>query len=126
MCSSDLLGLTKKFEDGILYFVNDLKKNIEEGDKNYLSILDRADEYIKKNNLEFPEEPEARIIESDPECITNPILKLDLEKYNIKSIIWATGYTQVDRKSTRLNSSHKPISYAVFCLKKKNKPIYIL
>ena len=27
-----------------------------------------------------------------------------------------------DRKSTRLNSSHKPISYAVFCLKKKNKP----
>ena len=26
-----------------------------------------------------------------------------------------------DRKSTRLNSSHKPISYAVFCLKKKKK-----
>ena len=25
-----------------------------------------------------------------------------------------------DRKSTRLNSSHKPISYAVFCLKKNN------
>src|SRR5258708_11577581 len=27
-----------------------------------------------------------------------------------------------DRKSTRLNSSHQIISYAVFCLKKKNKP----
>ena len=27
----------------------------------------------------------------------------------------------VDRKSTRLNSSHPVISYAVFCLKKKNK-----
>src|SRR3989442_7443060 len=27
----------------------------------------------------------------------------------------------VDRKSTRLNSSHVRISYAVFCLKKKNK-----
>src|SRR5438094_3260988 len=26
----------------------------------------------------------------------------------------------VDRKSTRLNSSHRTISYAVFCLKKKN------
>src|SRR5438309_3092540 len=26
-----------------------------------------------------------------------------------------------DRKSTRLNSSHSSISYAVFCLKKKNK-----
>src|SRR3712207_7536438 len=29
-----------------------------------------------------------------------------------------------DRKSTRLNSSHANISYAVFCLKKKNKKIY--
>src|SRR2546430_5276722 len=28
-----------------------------------------------------------------------------------------------DRKSTRLNSSHSQISYAVFCLKKKNKVI---
>src|SRR3712207_8410833 len=28
---------------------------------------------------------------------------------------------EVDRKSTRLNSSHANISYAVFCLKKKNK-----
>src|SRR5688572_31728480 len=27
----------------------------------------------------------------------------------------------VDRKSTRLNSSHSQISYAVFCLKKKNR-----
>src|SRR5690625_7122730 len=28
--------------------------------------------------------------------------------------------TEIDRKSTRLNSSHVAISYAVFCLKKKN------
>src|SRR5438874_3337827 len=31
---------------------------------------------------------------------------------------WASEYCQ-DRKSTRLNSSHVEISYAVFCLKKK-------
>src|SRR5437764_8022551 len=31
------------------------------------------------------------------------------------------GYVKLDRKSTRLNSSHRCISYAVFCLKKKNK-----
>src|SRR3712207_7835482 len=31
------------------------------------------------------------------------------------------GYRWVDRKSTRLNSSHANISYAVFCLKKKKK-----
>src|SRR5258708_23171369 len=32
----------------------------------------------------------------------------------------ATNLPLVDRKSTRLNSSHQIISYAVFCLKKKN------
>src|SRR2546421_9369910 len=31
------------------------------------------------------------------------------------------GAAPVDRKSTRLNSSHDQISYAVFCLKKKKK-----
>src|SRR3712207_8695305 len=31
-----------------------------------------------------------------------------------------------DRKSTRLNSSHANISYAVFCLKKKKEKTYIL
>src|SRR5690242_21141072 len=31
------------------------------------------------------------------------------------------GPTRIDRKSTRLNSSHMSISYAVFCLKKKKK-----
>src|SRR3712207_7913827 len=30
----------------------------------------------------------------------------------------------IDRKSTRLNSSHANISYAVFCLKKKKKEYY--
>src|SRR5947208_10372728 len=33
-----------------------------------------------------------------------------------------SGPRVVDRKSTRLNSSHQIISYAVFCLKKKNMP----
>src|SRR5256886_13281962 len=32
----------------------------------------------------------------------------------------APGHVLQDRKSTRLNSSHSQISYAVFCLKKKN------
>src|SRR5690349_22203629 len=31
------------------------------------------------------------------------------------------GRVRIDRKSTRLNSSHVEISYAVFCLKKKKK-----
>src|SRR2546427_6215998 len=38
----------------------------------------------------------------------------------VKRRINAAG---TDRKSTRLNSSHSQISYAVFCLKKKNRKI---
>src|SRR5437762_1327719 len=34
------------------------------------------------------------------------------------------GARIVDRKSTRLNSSHRCISYAVFCLKKKKRPLF--
>src|SRR6266581_5583869 len=33
--------------------------------------------------------------------------------------------SEVDRKSTRLNSSHPSISYAVFCLKKKKQPLEV-
>src|SRR4051794_41337987 len=36
-------------------------------------------------------------------------------------LVVATPVVALDRKSTRLNSSHPSISYAVFCLKKKKK-----
>src|SRR5690606_41582172 len=37
------------------------------------------------------------------------------------SLGYRRTYKNIDRKSTRLNSSHVKISYAVFCLKKTNK-----
>src|SRR5437870_7806126 len=39
------------------------------------------------------------------------------QEFSERVVVWARG--GVDRKSTRLNSSHVAISYAVFCLKKK-------
>src|SRR5207245_3491116 len=38
--------------------------------------------------------------------------------------VHAASLNQLDRKSTRLNSSHGSISYAVFCLKKKKDENY--
>src|SRR5205085_4088819 len=38
---------------------------------------------------------------------------------------WRVSEGKLDRKSTRLNSSHSQISYAVFCLKKKINNSYI-
>src|SRR2546427_6245952 len=46
----------------------------------------------------------------------------DRELHRLDVLVFATGFdalTSTDRKSTRLNSSHSQISYAVFCLKKK-------
>src|SRR2546421_8290087 len=37
--------------------------------------------------------------------------------------LFASGGDGTDRKSTRLNSSHDQISYAVFCLKKKKQKV---
>src|SRR2546430_5689504 len=44
-----------------------------------------------------------------------------LDDYWILNLVDRVLEVYRDRKSTRLNSSHSQISYAVFCLKKKNK-----
>ena len=87
-----LVGLTKAFADGKVSFQEDLVKNLQAGDQNYLDLLDAADAYIERNGLDLPEEPEARRAYPDAECIRNPILELDLAAAGITSIIWATGY----------------------------------
>src|SRR5438876_6714670 len=49
------------------------------------------------------------------EAVVACVLQLQIA---FQKLQWASG---PDRKSTRLNSSHPSISYAVFCLKKKKK-----
>lgn len=88
-----LVGLTKSFENGVARFNDDLVRNLNNGDANYLALLDAADAYIESNGLDLPEEPEARKVVPDPECVSNPILELNLAEADIRSIIWATGYT---------------------------------
>src|SRR3712207_8914005 len=90
--------------------------------------------------------PYTTLFRSDPEIFQNPVLYVwepgfwqiqpseaeNLRRYLLKGgfVIfddfegpdhWNNLVAQIDRKSTRLNSSHANISYAVFCLKKKNK-----
>ncbi|MDW3224913.1 MAG: NAD(P)/FAD-dependent oxidoreductase [Paracoccaceae bacterium] len=89
-----LVGMTRSFEDGILTFAPDLARNIAQGDANYLSILDEADEYVVREGLDLPPEPKARDIGPDPDSIKNPTLELDLSQAGITTIIWATGFTQ--------------------------------
>src|SRR2546427_1513140 len=46
-----------------------------------------------------------------------------ISDYNNYDQLLSYNNNMLDRKSTRLNSSHSQISYAVFCLKKKKKKI---
>lgn len=87
-----LHGMAREYTDGTLTFAEDLRANVANGDASYLAMLDEADAYIERNGLDLPEEPEARVLGPDPECMTNPVLSLDLAAAGITSVIWATGY----------------------------------
>lgn len=87
-----LAGRAETFKDGIMYFASDLANNIAAGDANYISMLDAADAYVAREGLDLPEEPDARNMLPDPQCMTDPILQLNLADEGITSIIWATGY----------------------------------
>jgi putative flavoprotein involved in K+ transport len=87
-----LLGRTHSVKKNVMRFEPDLAKNIANGNSYTLSLLDQADEYVIRNGLDFPLEPEAREVLPDPDCVTNPILEINLEKAGINSIVWATGF----------------------------------
>ena len=87
-----LVGRAQVFNNGAMQFAPDLARNIAMGDANYLSVLDAADAHIARNGFDFPEEPEARNLEPDPACVTDPILEMNLKDAGITSIIWATGF----------------------------------
>ena len=88
-----LVGRTERYSDGKLTFATDLTRNIRNGDAYLQDLLDEADAFVARNGLDLPEDPEARTLLSDPACMTDPILSLDLAKAGITTIIWATGFS---------------------------------
>src|SRR5256885_11675977 len=79
--------------------------------------------------------PAKHTVLSNASCTTNclaPVAKVLHESFGIRTGIMTTVHSYTndqeildlpqDRKSTRLNSSHLVISYAVFCLKQKQNP----
>src|SRR3989442_10928111 len=59
--------------------------------------------------------------------IVTPKFLMQNTKYAVLAItVVAAIVTPTDRKSTRLNSSHVRISYAVFCLKKKKRQTHLI
>src|SRR5438045_4636128 len=66
--------------------------------------------------------PYTTLFRSRPRRVTSPVMAMSCRAGRRESAeTRAVAMVTPDRKSTRLNSSHLGISYAVFCLKKKNK-----
>ena len=89
-----LTGLTKGYDNGVLSFTDDLRANVAGGDEYYNEMLDLADAYVERTGLDLPEEPEAREVYPDPDCLSNPLNGIDLAAEGVTSIIWATGFRQ--------------------------------
>src|SRR5206468_8089869 len=75
---------------------------------------------MQRTGDEFPErrevgEPGARRII----MVRRGVVDVGSNPDDIRNVLLPDESEQLDRKSTRLNSSHDQISYAVFCLKKK-------
>ena len=87
-----LVGMTAGYDNGRIRFAPDLADNLLAGDANCFSLMDEADAYVARNGIDLPEEPTARQLAKDPDCVTAPLLDLDLAKAGVTTILWATGY----------------------------------
>jgi putative flavoprotein involved in K+ transport len=88
-----LLGRVTAVSGDTLAIEPGLSATLAAGDKPYFVFLDMVDEHVQRSGMNAPAEPQARIIERDPDCVRTPITQLHLSKEGISSVIWATGYT---------------------------------
>ena len=83
-----LLGRLQEVKDGDLILADDLTQNLAKGDETLEAFKKAADDYAKKNGLEFPteQEPDAKT------TIPTPVSRLNVEDEGIRAIVWAAGF----------------------------------
>lgn len=87
-----LTGMLTGCEGTRLSFADDLARNVAQGDAYLADLFDEIDAHIAREGQDLAEEPAARRVLPDPDCMTRPTLSLDMAKAGITTIIWATGY----------------------------------
>src|SRR5690554_7630291 len=80
----------------------------------YTTLFRSLNEHIKEAFTDVDFNTEMPIVTGYAQCVEGLMRTFD-RGYSEMT------FSKIDRKSTRLNSSHVRISYAVFCLKKKKK-----
>lgn len=87
-----LLGSADGYANGVLSIADDLANNIAGGDASYLELIRQADAWVERTGADLPEQPEAHVLGTDPDCITDPLRELDLAEAGIGTVMWATGF----------------------------------
>src|SRR2546427_8078137 len=121
------LGLWFSCLDGVPARADDARTaRPQEGDRFVFPFGDREGQLVTLEDLPlggpqqpaYPMDPGAKIVRNGSTLNLVALVRFDPAQLTEETrALSAEG----DRKSTRLNSSHSQISYAVFCLKKKKK-----
>src|SRR5690348_17891313 len=89
-----------------------------------LSLHDALPIFLEWAVPGYREEQIQHLLRGLPKTLRVPLMPLEPKAKEIAAELQVRDHS-LDRKSTRLNSSHPSISYAVFCLKKKKNNIFI-
>src|SRR5690625_6970985 len=103
---------------GLPYVINDVIPSLEK------LVARTAEQFRDKYGIDARVNTTVTDVDPEKQVVTALDTQTNKEfQVEYDRLLIASGSTPVspeDRKSTRLNSSHVAISYAVFCLKKKN------
>jgi putative flavoprotein involved in K+ transport len=78
--------------DGAIDIAPGLATDLANGDGVYTAFLDMADAHVKRDALNLPDDADARLMLPDPQCVREPLRRLDFRASDIHSVVWATGY----------------------------------
>ena len=87
-----LVGRLQSASDGMLSFAADLHESLAYGEAAYSAFLETADAFVEHKKMAMPVEPQARTTSPDPQCVVDPVRRLDSGAKGISSVIWSTGY----------------------------------
>src|SRR6516225_5681250 len=119
----DIASVSRGYEDPPTFIVREggkpaigLGVSMADG-ANIITLGDNLKQAMKSITAELPVGIEVTQIADQPHIVDESVSEFVKSFGEALAIVLAVG---LDRKSTRLNFSHMSISYAVFCLKKKN------
>jgi putative flavoprotein involved in K+ transport len=88
-----LVGRLKSANGGVLRFSTDVRESLEFGDAAYFAFLKLVDDFVEREGLAVPAEPEAHAMGPLPSAATTSPAELDVRATGIASIVWSTGYS---------------------------------